>query len=350
LSSSTSSSDRRRPATFAGVALVVSILCVLEVVTRIALVPVSVDLSRLVRYPSQARSLCDRAEACVVFVGNSATERGVDPELFGRLLGVKAGLFVADASHINTWIWMINRQFWKQGVSPALVVINFFGDSLGDGQPLSIGRLAFFLTDSRDWAEVFREDITSLEQRADFLLSTLSGAYALRERIKERTLTLVPGYKPYIARQNQVNFQVLERSRKPEAHTTLQRLLGKARARGTRLVFIAFPTRGRSAAAPYDVADETRRLIADSGMIFLDMRGLRRLEPRHYADNVHLTEEGRTVYTRHLAESLRDLMPLRSGPGTRTAQEIRTRSGALPVNPPGQPPWHPEYQASNPGH
>jgi hypothetical protein len=299
---------------------------VLEIVTRIVLVPASIDLSRLVHYPSQAQRLCDRPGACVAFVGNSATERGVDPELFRRLLGVKAGLFVADASHINTWIWMINRQFWKQDVSPGLIVINFFGDSLGDEQPLAIGRLAFFLTDHRDWGELFREDITSLEQRTDFLLSTVSATYALRERIKERTLTLLPGYKAYAAMQNRVNFQVIERPQKPATHETLQRLLAKARARGTRLVFVAFPTLGRSAAASYDVADGARRLIADAGMIFLDMRGLRRLEPRHYADNVHLTEEGRALYTRHLAESLRDVMPFtRTGHGLQREASTRSR-------------------------
>jgi hypothetical protein len=236
----------------------------------------------------------------------------VDSALFERLLGVKTGLFVADASHINTWIWLINREFWRQDISPSLVVINFYGDSLGDRQALDVGRLAFLLTDQRDWPELFRHDVTSLELRADFLLSTVWGAYAMRERIKERTLTLLPGYKAYVAMQNQVNFQVLERSRERATHETLRRLLAKARAHHTRLVFVAFPTLARPGAVPYPVADEARRLIANADMIYLDMRGLRRLEPRHYADNVHLTEEGRTVYTRHLAESLRDVLPFPS--------------------------------------
>jgi hypothetical protein len=290
-------------------AVLLATMAGLEVATRTALIPASMDLSRFTQYPAQARALGAASGRRVAFVGNSITDLGVDPALFGRILGdVTAGLFVADASGINTWAWIIEREFWKQSVSPDLVILNFAGSSLDDGQQLELGRLGLFFTDHRDWSELFRHDVTSLEGRCEFLLSTVWATYAVRARIKERALGLLPGYKRYLAVQNQVNFYAEESPVKSATHETLRRLLTKAQAHRTLLLVVAFPMKGTKPARPsYSIPDEIPRLVAAAGMLYLDLRYVNELGSQHYKDRVHLNPEGREIYTRILAEALSEI-------------------------------------------
>jgi hypothetical protein len=64
------------------------------------------------------------------------------------------------------------------------------------------------------------------------------------------------------------------------------------------LTFVAFPTR-----EPYPLAPTTVARIRGAGAELVDLRAAG-LEPRHYADGVHLTEEGKALYTARLAAVL----------------------------------------------
>lgn len=309
----TSDSRRRRVGTLAIAVMALSAVAGLELFTRTALIPASKDLSRLAQYPARARALCATTGRRVAFVGNSLTDAGVDPTLFGRLMGddVTADKFVVDGSSINTWIWVIERQFWKQAITPDLIIVNFNRNNLEDGRGLELGRLALFFTDHRDWLDLFRYDITSLEERTDFLIANVWATYAVRDRIKERTLQLIPGYRRYRQAQNRANFRAEQLQRRsdpdPRALETLKRLLAKAQTQRTRLLFTPFPSaRGPGPPLPYEVAAQTRRVITDAGMLYVDARRLVELERRHYQeDGIHLASEGQALYTRHLAEAVR---------------------------------------------
>ncbi len=296
-------------------ATILLVFLALEAVTRTKLFHASKDLSRFEKYPERARALCALPGEHVVFVGNSLTGEGVDPDQFGTQLGVNAGLFVADASHINTWYWLIRHEFYRQGIAPEVMIFNFYANSLDDGRRLELGRLAQFFTDRRDWSELFTHDVTSLEPRAEFILSSFWATYAVRDRIKERALDLVPDFQDFAADMNAVNYahEAQRIPSGPKARPTylaLERTMEDAKAHGVRLLFVAFPTQPPAGeTSPYAIADDLRREIQNAGELLLDLRVVPQLEKRHYRDDVHLNAEGRTIYTRFLAEQVKAAFP-----------------------------------------
>src|SRR5689334_19076273 len=153
--SSTSSSDRR----LVLAALLLAALAV-EALTRWVVFPRSKDFRRFATYDAGAETLVRAPGFRVALVGNSATERGVDPQALERRLGgTSAALFVADQSRINTWHFILERYFFQPQRRPDQVVITFYEDDLEDGNPVEIGRLARFFTTVRDWPSVFRVDL-----------------------------------------------------------------------------------------------------------------------------------------------------------------------------------------------
>ncbi len=304
---SSSTSNFRRA--FALACLVALFFGGLEAFTRRKLYRASKDLARFTTYPARARALSEAPGKRLAFLGNSLTERGVDAQLAAKELGVTADMFVADASHINTWIWMMQREFWSRDLSVDLLVVHFYENGLEDGKRLEVGRLAQFFTTRDDWGELFANDVKTLDGRAEFVVSTVWATYAVRDRIKERVLDLIPGYQDWLEASNQITFDhdralaaAHELKRVPTRHA-LERFLARAQAHHTKVLFVAFPTMN-----PYDVPDETIRTIRDAGMLYLDLRSVPELDrAAHYADDIHLNEAGRAIYTRRLVAELRAL-------------------------------------------
>jgi hypothetical protein len=286
----------------------VVVLCLtsLEAFTRTVLVRESKDLSRFSTYPARARELMARPGPHVLFLGNSATERGVDSRLAEQELGVPAELFSADSSHINTWIWMMDAEFWKAGRSPELVVIDYFGKSLEDGRHLELGRLAQFFTDRDDWSELFEAELPTLDRRVELVVSSIWATFAFRDRIRDRIFKLIPGYEHYATVENAEN-NAMDKSEHgataPGSWSTLQRFLVLARDHHTRVVFVAFPTR-----SDYELEQPSLDAIRAAGMTHLDLRHVPELDPaKHYDDGIHLNAEGRRIYTLHLVSELKRL-------------------------------------------
>jgi hypothetical protein len=283
-----------------------------EVITRHMLYRSSKDLRRFATYPARARALMAAPGPHVVFFGNSMTERGIDPQLFARTLGISADLFAADESHINTWIWMVNKELWSQHLSPELVIVSFNRSSLYDGQKLEIGRIAQFFASRTDWPELFASDTVTLTQRAELVLGSVWGTFAVRDRLKEWTLGQIPGYKAYLKVENEV-IKADERdkgTRRPAVRTltTLDRFLARAQENHTHVLFVAFPSRADKNGIQYDVAQPLIDEIQAAGMSYLDLRVVPELDPaRHYDDDLHLNAEGRRIYTLRLCDEVRRL-------------------------------------------
>lgn len=312
MSSSTSSS---KAAPGRRVLLCLALLfVVLELFTRFKLFDMSKDFRRFKAYPVQARELARSDGYRVALIGNSATDRGVDAEVFAAAMAearggpVAARKFVADQSRLNTWQYLLRRYFWKPGNQPDLLVINYYEANLEDGQEIEIGRLAQFFTRPDDWPVVLRHDVRELHQQVEFLISSGWATYAARERIKERVLKLaIPGYEEHAAQVNGVIF----RHRKPSGarqgkrtYRTLRRVLDTARAHNARLCFVAYPTLLPEREYPYEIDPEARRMIEAAGMNLVDLRKVPGLEPADYADEVHLKEEAMPFYSRKLAEAV----------------------------------------------
>lgn len=321
--------------------LVVALLA-LELAARTVLVSASKDLRRFRAYPERAAALASSPAPRVAFVGNSATDEGVDldvlvPGLTALGVKVSAGKFVADASRVDTWHFLLKDTFYDRGNSIDTAVITFYEDDLLDGNRIEIGRLAHFFTSVPDWPSVFTIDLRTFDERSEFVLSSLSAAIAVRGRLKERVLgALVPGYKAFLRDVNQANLlqqQAREAALPPQstgAHDpgshplspedpapgderaslrktrALARLLAVAREEGVKLVFVAYPVPAAFEGPPYPLYPEMTALLAASGARLVDARDPRALglTPRHYADDVHLTPEGARVYSKALAEWL----------------------------------------------
>jgi hypothetical protein len=299
VNSSTSSSDRwrRRRSAWFILAILVLLFVGLELIARAVLIPQSKDYARFCEYPARAQHLAGESGLRVALLGNSATDRGVDPvllagqmsDLSGRSVYVEK--FVADRAGVNTWYYMAKHYFWRHGRSPDWIVVNFFDSSLQDRPPMDVGRLAYFFTESEDWPELCDVDLSTTADRADFLLSKYWFTYAARDRIKDRILAgLAPGYKEVAGELNASQFRGGKSGSVMGAasYRALGRFLGAARNRNTKVCFVSFPPR-LSDGPPYDIDDNAVRVIHDFGMEFIDLRRVPELRPEFYADRIHLS-------------------------------------------------------------
>jgi hypothetical protein len=316
MNSSTSSSD---PRPRLGVALriaasLVAVLLLLELFTRAVLLPQSRDYVRFDAYPGQAAELSAYSGLRLAFLGNSATQRGIEPDLFVQSLAnpgrepVHVGFFLADASEIHTWYFLAKHLFWNEGRKPDWTIVTFFG-GLDDAQNIDIGRLAYAFTTPGDWPEVFDADLTRFSGRSEYLLSSYWATYATRDRFRSRVLRLVPGYAEYLEQANALQYRQMKKGpAAPKSYRALERFLEQAKAHGTKLCFVAFPMIDARGRCSYNIDSEARARIRDSGMALLDLREVPGLSAKHYEDDIHLLPAGAEIYTRHFAKAFNDFL------------------------------------------
>lgn len=296
----------------------------LELVTRVVLFPASKDFSRFRTYPGRAETLSRQPGWRIACMGNSLTQRGLDTNLLAASIAsaleqpAAADLFTADASKVNTWHYMANRYLWQPGRQPDVLVLPFYENNLADGNRLELGRFAQFFVTFQDWPEVFEHDVTTNGDRFEFAVSSFWATYAARARIQERVLSaVVPDYQDFTswvhsAVESQAPAQPAAAAAAINAtsartHTTLKRLLDRARANGTHVVLVAFPTlvSGKiTSGPPYEIDADARRVIADAGMELVDLRQVPELSLDMYADDIHLNTQGQAVFTQIFAKVL----------------------------------------------
>lgn len=343
MSSSTSGLDvaigRRARAVRIALMLLVAV-ALLEGVTRLVLMPASKDLSRYDTYAARARDLVAAPAPRVALIGNSISERGVQLDMLRHEWQAQTGtplsvdMFIAYGSGVNTWYWMVAQDFWKQNIKPDLLILTYHGSRLTDSNPMDIGSIAQFFTDTGDRSALFEHDLTTLEHRVDYLLSSTSQTFATRDRIRERTLNLIPGYAAFTTASNAVNFNHEQRreSQGPKATYTYRafhRFVERARLEGTQVCFVAFPMRPTEPdAVAYELESEVLDAISAAGMLHLDLRHMKGLSSAMYEDSFHLNAEGQPIYTRKLAEELAKVWPSRQ---SRSVAVGSSATGQAPV-------------------
>ena len=319
MSSSTSSSRLSLRARGLRVALfVAAALLLFEAGARYSLLPGTADLSRYHSYPARARALVAAAAPSIVFVGNSVTDRvrlDVIRSEWKRLTGKSPAVdkFIAYYSNLETWYRISDHYFWKRGLKPDLVVVTYYeGNGLADSPSQDIGNLAQYFTGPEDRATLFARDLQTLEERVDYLLSSLSEAFGARDRIRVATLNVIPGYQPFATETNAINFEheklkSMHASGPVKTFRTLGAFLERARAAGVKVCFVAAPSRPRDGRpSPYVISPLARKMIAEAGMLHLDLRRMEGLTADMYKDNVHVNSKGVPVYTQKLALALHD--------------------------------------------
>lgn len=296
--------------------MLVAALILIEWGTRAALIPGTGTFDRFRAFPEQARALADSSAPSVAFIGNSVMDRVQPDVMLNEWQALTGGplvvhKFVVDGSNLTTWYWISAHVFWKENVKPDLLVVTYYeGNGLADSETIDVSKLALFFTDSEDRSSLFAYDLTTLEQRADYLLSLASEAFAARDLIRDRTLSFMPGYRPFAVASNALNFEYAHRRSLADASTaptfnTLGRLLAAAREAQVPVCFVAFPSRpGSSGPTGYIIEPKALKMIAEAGMLHIDMREMDELTADMYKDNVHLNAQGAPIYTRRLAQEL----------------------------------------------
>jgi hypothetical protein len=268
----------------------------------------SKDLYRFNGYPAAAEKLLARPGLKVALVGNSATQAAVDVPVLERRLTralrreVDADMFVADASCVETWLFMMNHYFYAASRRPDAYVVLYFGDNLKDGARTEVGRLAFYFTSRADWKEVFDLVLHSWSDRSEFVISSKVAVVAARNRIRDRLISwIVPGYKDFTYAENQINYdhESAGRPKAKGAYRALQRFLTRAREHDARLIFVAFPTR-----AGYDLEPDELRILGAAGVPVVDLHSVTGIKPDDYEDWVHMKESAAPAFTSRMADAL----------------------------------------------
>ena len=296
--------------------MIAAALIVIEWGTRAELMPGTSDLARYRQFPDSARALAAAPAPRIAFIGDSVTDRvrlDLLQEEWQRLTGETPSVekFIAYYSNLPTWHRMYAQYFWKPELNPDIVVITIYdGNALADSEALDVGNLALFFTGPEDRPSLFEHEITSLEHRTDYLLSSASQAFAARDRIRDRTLNFIPGYRTFATATNALNFEYERRRKRAEAAPprtfhALESLLARARDGGVKVCFVAFPMRpGSNGRKSYTISPTALEMIDSAGMLYVNMQNMDELTADMYKDDVHLNAQGQPVYTRKFAQEL----------------------------------------------
>ncbi len=304
-----SAARRPNPASRWRVALLLTLFFgALEGFTRFKLIGMSRDLRRFKTYPQRAARLHDSPPLRIAWLGNSATERGVDLAVVRRSLKMQriaatTDLFVADASHINTWKWMAAHLFWRPNQAPDVLIVPFFNCSLQDGNTIEIGRLAQFFTSPREIPGALAA-MPDMAGKFDFAASKLCATYAERERLKERVMSLmVPNYR-HFAEALQAATPPQTGTAKVPTYRDLTEFLNEAKAHHCRVIFVDLPLRAR--VTPLD--PELLSRLRNAGAHCLDLRRVPGLKATDFADSIHLNPQGRAFFTPRLLRGIEPLL------------------------------------------
>lgn len=308
--------------------LFVLALGTVEAASRTVLLGASKDLRRFRSYPQRAAELVAQTKPQIAFIGNSATDDGVDLDVFSHSFASEVGpvvadKFVADASRINTWHHLLKHTFFDHNLKASTHVITFYEDDLLDGNQVEVGRLAYFFTGFADWPTVFAVDLQDFESRVDFVLSSFSAAIAVRTRVKERVLSaLVPNHKAFSMAVNATNLamQRAPATGEPDSYSApnghgppqgqgtqaLERLLTMAKRHEAKLIFVAYPLPTAFSGPIYPIDARVSSLVTNAGATLIDARQPLAwgLQPHHYKDDVHLTPTGARIWSMALAKQL----------------------------------------------
>lgn len=291
------------------VALVLVALAACELVVRLREQSLSLDVRHIRQIPDiSARLAGGDGLLRVLFIGNSMTRYGVEPEIVEREMSahgvapLRLERVFPDATALPDWYYAFKRYFDAPRRAPDVLVVCFAANDLQDSQPIHSWRLAQYYTTFADVPEVFREDIRDFDSRAEFLLSDASAAFANRTRVRERALDIfIPNYRETAQQINRTQ-QTQAGERLARAQPTYRRLarLGQlAGSRGVRVILVAMPER-----IEYELDPGLQPAAEAAGMTLIDSRAGHGLKPDSYVDEMHLGEGGARIYSEFLARQL----------------------------------------------
>ena len=300
----------------AALSFVALALLTCELGLRASIQRASIDVRHIRAIPKIVAGLAGARHPTFLFLGNSLTRSGVIPEV---LAGTRAAggfgkahvaLIHPDDTTISDWLYLYERFVRSKGAAPDVLLIGFAKDHLSDSHALHVDRLGGYFGGLGALPEAFSYDVPDLNGRVSYLLSSLSCAYANRDRVRTQVFeSLIPYYKASAQDQNKavkVREQISTGAASPR-YKRLTRFLGLFKGTPTKVVFIAIPV---PAVDPIDPSLES--VLKENSSQLIDLRRLAGLTERDYLDGYHLTPHGGAVFTRELSRRLLDSRDVRT--------------------------------------
>jgi lysophospholipase L1-like esterase len=319
------SAVQRVPATSSGLrrewqvlAFVAVTLLSVECGMRVLESRLSKDLLDIRSFPEIAATLSDPLHADdqrILFLGNSLTRDGVDVEAvtgeMTRLL-TDSGVFVrkamADGTGLAEWFYAFRNQFAKTGHTPDIVVLGFEGSGgghIGDARTFDPSALGYLFSEFSDIPDVMQHELPESGEHCDFLLGSVSSAYANRKRVQRRVLdAIIPGYRDM---SMWINAAIVSRQPRPSTKpvaptfTRLARFIDLAEAHGVQVVLVAIPV---PVPVRYEIPAELTAFSETRSISLIDARHLKGIDDTMFPDGLHMNAVAAKRFSRHVASEL----------------------------------------------
>lgn len=292
------------------VLVLLALLACLEVFFRTSGQKLSHDALYTENLKVTAQAMASAPPPRLLFVGNSLTRSGVDPELLAKEWHSAGGtpapqvfLAMPDSSHALVWDYLVRRYFIEPGCLPEEVVIVTGRLHLLDS-PANDSQMGAYYVSWKDMSDYLGQEVGSGDQASDFIMGRLFSTFSYRSRVSPRVFdVLLPDY--------QENWHILNKaavagSASPLANadavsTTrhLRRLATDLKSRGVRLTIVAAPM-----PAPYKVNPQVTEALQELGVRLVDINPIAGIDASCFADEDHLNDRGKAIFTRALARAL----------------------------------------------
>jgi len=296
------------------IAMVLLAFLLLELLFRFGGDRLSKDIAHLQSFPeiaAEVAAMNPEDGTRVLFLGNSLTRYGVDPQVYTQACGllfeeqVQAVKLNPDNTALADWFYAYRTYFSRPGIRPDVIVIGFEGGHLRDAPSRHPARLAQYYTTYADWADLRHHDVTGFEEMANFELSRYSAAFGNRDRIQRKVLdNVIPDYREGM---DELNARMVEQSETELVAETgpdylrLLEFIAQAERDGVQVILAAMPV-----PQAYEFDAGLLEVVASTSAELVDCREVPGMTEDMFFDGLHMDERGQQLYSTTLAE--------RSGP------------------------------------
>ena len=287
--------------------LIVGTLAMVEGGLRWSEARLSGDVAQIQEAPDRVRYASETSGVGVLMLGNSLLAEGVDRVSLEGTLATDLGTSVAvgevtpDGTTPLEWRYLLRKLVFRPGYHPDVLVLAFGPGHLWDRPGATqVLRLAAHHVDRADIGLLFREELTDIESRAEFLTARLWRTYALKDRIQLRLLDLV---LPHFRTERELLLRRPGSGRGVDRGLAdlrdLRGLLEDASGAGIPVILLPMP-----APHPWPVEDPVQALARTLSVPILDVRDEVTLERERFPDGEHLDPLGRKAFSETLGPEL----------------------------------------------
>ncbi len=300
------------------IGFVLVVLLVFEVGIRVSEPRLSKDLEMIRTFPAIAASL-DSSQAegrfRVLFLGNSLLREGVNAGIMADEISQNSGepgfviKALADGTELVEWYYEFKNCFANSGHVPDVLVLGFEGDDgshLSDARNTDPAALGHLFCEFSNVPEVMQYKLTDHRDRMDFLLGSVSAAYANREPVQRRLLdAVIPNYQNTPNRMNDAMKECQSATPPKPTHERLARLIEVANGHNVQVVFVAIPVPNEYVVDPGLLEFASKREIP-----LIDARHIDGVQAEMFPDGLHMNSVAAARFSHVVGRQL----PPRLGP------------------------------------